>query len=135
MLLLIGIDRSYCRNNKSRLLRSLGPHPKHRASTDTDIRIHTHHHQRTTALGHPQDILINYEEALSTIHYTQSAGEITVLPPLAFLYSLGNHMHMHTQTQICTHMQTMHTISQDEYGGTKQFSECKRNQFRSLVYS
>lgn len=33
VLLLIGIDRSYCRNNKSRLPRRLGPHPKHCAST------------------------------------------------------------------------------------------------------
>lgn len=105
VLLLIRIDRSYRGNNKNRLSPGVsGPTPpkknkKRCASTYTTLT-HTHGRlQSTTALGHPQDILINYEGALSTIHYTQSAGEITVLPPLAFRNSLGNRGHARARTE------------------------------------
>lgn len=54
------------------------------------------------AAEHPQDILINYEGALSTIHYNNSHGEITVLPSLACQYLFGHHIN--------TCMHTMHPV-------------------------
>lgn len=59
VLLLIRIDRSYCRNNKNRLLRSLGAPPKSTAPPQTHTHAHTPpsmHNSSGTSTRHPHQL-------------------------------------------------------------------------------
>ena len=120
VLLLIGIDRNSCRNNRGRLLQRFGPHPRTlRFNIWTCMTAHApksacnsgwasmrHPHQLwTSSENHPLHPISWRNHCFTTISIF-----LFIRKPLA---------RPHTRPQ------TMHPISQHEYWGTKQSPECK----------